>query len=321
MRNRLSPVVLLVFFGCGTKLPNPLGRLREVTFVCRQCEVAFPLVESILGGEIQTPQYEREFRVKRGDYERFMDYSRMRLLFVLGTTEDTVIASLLGRHVDSLVARDYGLYRVRNIWARNQWVLVLAARHDSLLVHALRSYSDRLRQTLYEIVLEQMAGVTYFQPAQLKKSEELSRRYRFTLDVPANWLLEMRHDSARFVYIYGHYPDRCIFVYWVDRLFPLHVDSLLALRNRLTQTFYDGDVVNENIPVVAETIGFLNRPCLRLRGVWQNPREVIGGPFVSYSFVHQGRFFMIDGTLFNPGEDKLNNLFQLEAIIRTFTPR
>ncbi|MBM3315986.1 DUF4837 family protein, partial [candidate division WOR-3 bacterium] len=70
-----------------------------------------------------------------------------------------------------------------------------------------------------------------------------------------------------------------------------------------------------------ESIGFMGGPCLRLRGVWQNPGEVIGGPFVSYSFSYQGRFFMLDGTLFNPGERKLDNLFQLEAVIRTFTPR
>ncbi|MEO0074284.1 MAG: DUF4837 family protein, partial [candidate division WOR-3 bacterium] len=156
---------------------------------------------------------------------------------------------------------------------------------------------------------------------QRKKSEELIRRYRFALDVPAHWLVEMRHDTARFVYIYSHYPDRSVFVFWSDSFVPLQLGSILALRNRLTQAFYDGDVVNEDVPVVAETISFLSSYCLRSRGVWRNQRMVIGGPFVNYCFVHQGRFFMLDGMLFSPGEEKLDNLFQLEAVIRTFTPR
>lgn len=314
-------MVLALLLGCGSRQRYSLGRLREVTLISRQDEAVFQLVESILGNQVRTPQYEREFRLKRGDYQRLVDYSRMRLLLIVGTTDDTVVASLLGARVDSLVAGDHGLYRMRNVWARNQTVVLLVARHDSLLLRALRNYAGRLYQAMYDIVLEQMAAATYFQSPQSKKSEELSRRYCFTLDVPAHWLVETRHDSARFVYIYGHYPDRSIFVYWSDQQVPLRVDSLLALRNGLTQSFYDGDVVNEGIPVVAETISFLNEPCLRLKGLWHNQREVIGGPFVSYCFAYQGRFFMVDGVLFNPGENKLDNMFQLEAIIRTFTPR
>jgi hypothetical protein len=72
--------------------------------------------------------------------------------------------------------------------------------------------------------------------------------------------------------------------------------------------------------VRVDTIEFLGVPGLRLRGVWQNQRQVIGGPFVLYAFNYQERFFILDGMVFNPGQKKLSSLFQVEAIIRTFVP-
>jgi hypothetical protein len=57
---------------------------------------------------------------------------------------------------------------------------------------------------------------------------------------------------------------------------------------------------------------------LKIRGVWQNPKLVAGGPFVSYCFNYQNRFYYLDGMVFNPGKHKLDNQNQIDVILQTF---
>jgi hypothetical protein len=42
---------------------------------------------------------------------------------------------------------------------------------------------------------------------------------------------------------------------------------------------------------------------------------------VNYTFNFRGRFYMVDGLVFNPGKMKLDALTQTEAVVRTLTPR
>jgi hypothetical protein len=307
---------------CGGRgVPFPLGRLREVTVISREIALVRPVIDSLLGRELLTPQPEPEFRVRVGKYDRFEDFSRMRVVLLVGTVGDSVVAGILGPRRDSLPAGEFGLFKFPNAWASNQWVLVLAARDSAALLSGLRAYARRIHEELAGIVQNQLTEATYHLPLNQKMTGEMATRYGFSLDVPRGWQLATRFDQERFVYLFGHYPDRSVFVYWADTAQSARLDSLVALRNRLTARFYDGDSVDTVIPVSVDSLVFLDRPALRLRGIWQNRKNSIGGPFVSYVFRYQGRLFYIDGTLYNPGEKKLDNLFQLEAIIRTFTPR
>lgn len=305
---------------CGRQIPYPLGRLREVTVVSSHLDLVRPVVESILGQELETPQPEPEFRLRFADYARFDGFSRMRVVLLIGTIRDSIVAGVLGAKADSLPGGEFGLYRFPNAWADNQWVLLLAVRDSTALVPALRAYARQLHEAAVDIVLGQMVKATYHRPADQRLTESMSRRYGFSVQVPREWRLETMYEDERFVYVFGHYPDRSVFVYWADTVQSAHPESLVALRNRLTACFYDGDSVDTVIPVRVDSLEFLGRPALRLRGIWQNRRNLIGGPFVSYVFRYQGRLFYVDGTLYNPGEKKLDNLFQLEAIIRTFVP-
>ena len=97
-------------------------------------------------------------------------------------------------------------------------------------------------------------------------------------------------------------------------------ESLSVLRDHLTGRLYEGDSIDRRF-LQAETVAFLAAPCVRLSGVWRNNRDVIGGAFVNYSFNFRGRFYMVDGLVFNPGKMKLDALTQTEAVIRTLTPR
>ncbi|MEN9979462.1 MAG: DUF4837 family protein [candidate division WOR-3 bacterium] len=312
-------LAVLVLCLCTGSLPKSIGRLQEVTIITDYWNLVSGQVKAVLEQPVFTPQPEPEFLLRVGGFDRFPSYSRMRIVFLIGTVRDSIIRGVLGGRADSLGEEGFGLFKFPNAWVDNQQVLLFVARDTERLIEGLRVYGARLYRTVTEMVLEQMTAATYFRGRDDGAGRQLAR-FGFSLDVPKEWLIQDKDSAERFIYIHGHFPDRSVFVHWQDTVFPLVSDSVLQLRDRLTAKFYDGDYVDRNA-VRAESIEFLGVPCLRIRGVWQNQKQVIGGPFVLYAFNYQERFFLLDGMVFNPGEKKVSSLFQVEAIIRTFLPR
>ncbi|MEO0085102.1 MAG: DUF4837 family protein [candidate division WOR-3 bacterium] len=305
--------------GCTGRVSRSLGLLREVSVVTDYRDEVEPVLRQMLQHEIRTPQPEPEFRLRFGGVDRFSSLSRMRLVLVVGVAADSLIRRILGSRADVLPEGDYGLFRFPNAWAANQWVVVFVARERKMLVEGLERYAARIRATLSNIVFDQMTQATYLLGVDHELTDSIGH-FGFTIDIPRKWQLRLEHAEQRFVYAFTHFPDRGVFVYWEDSTRTLAVDSLLALRDRLTGRFYDGDSL-ERESVTMDTVEFVGGPVLRLRGVWQNRREVIGGPSVAYAFNLQGRFFLLDGIVYAPGEKKLDRLFQVEAVLRTFAPK
>ncbi len=310
---------LLPFFSCASRVPRAFGPLREVTVITDHWQDVGKTVEAIFTRQIPTPQPEPEFLLRVGTTEKFSAYSKLRLLLLIGTAQESLFQKILRGKIDSLPDGEFGLFLLPNAWVDNQWVLLFIAKDPDRLAAGIKLYSQRLHQTITEKVLEQLTRATYQRGIDSKLTNFLKVRFGWQIDVPVKWLLQEKDSSSRFVYIFNHFPDRSVFVHWSDTTEQLTLENILNLRDELTTKFYDGDSVDRQA-VIAETIQFLGVPALRVRGVWQNRVRVIGGPFVLYAFNYQERFFLLDGTVFNPGEKKLSNLFQLEAILRTFVP-
>jgi hypothetical protein len=312
----------LLMLACSSAGPAArlFGPLREVTVISSQWDALEPTVRSILQEPIPTPQPEPEFKVRVGSAEKFDTYSKFRIVFLIGTSRDTLIRQILGPRADSLSGGDFELLKVPNPWFNDQFALIFLARDTSKLATGLQNYAARIRQTLREIVLDQMSKAVYIEGVEKVPTDEFGRKYAFTIDVPRRWRVNDDNAAAGFIYLYGHLPDRNVFVHWQDTTRALVPDSMAGLRDRLTGGFYDGDSIDRQF-LQAETIAFLAGPCVRLSGVWKNNRDVIGGPFVNYSFNFRGRFYMVDGLVFNPGKMKLDALTQTEAVVRTLTPR
>jgi hypothetical protein len=312
--------VVLAVQACSSPGRNLIGPLREVTVVSAQWEELESTVRSILQGPIPTPQPEPEFKVRAGTAGKFDTYSKFRVVFLIGTVRDTLIRQILGPRADSLSEGDFGLLKVPNPWLKDQFALIFIARDESNLVPGLQIYAGRIRQTLRDIVLGQMVKAVYIEGVQSKFTDEFGQKYSFTIDVPRRWHVNEDSAGANFLYLYGHVPDRNVFVHWQDTALALAPESLAVLRDRLTGRFYEGDSIDRRF-LRSETIAFLAGPCVRLSGVWKNDSEMIGGPFVNYSFNFRGRFYMVDGLVYDPGKTKLDALTQTEAVIRTLTPR
>jgi hypothetical protein len=325
MRTTMSAAGLLacaglLCVGCTSARPAAVGPLREVTVVSDYWDRVDSTVFRILQEPVLTPQPEPEFKVRVGSADRFEAFSRFRIVLLIGVPQDTLLRQILGRRVDSLSEGDYGLLKVPNAWQRDQFALIFIARDTSRLVPGLIAYGPRIRHTLREIVLGQMTSAVYYGGFDRDLSRQFGEGQSFSMDVPRYWAVNRDAVDSGFVYMFGHVPDRTVSVHWEDAERALDPDSIVVLRDRLTGRYFEGDSVEPSYTRV-DTISFLTVPCVRLTGVWQNRKQVIGGPFVSYAFNFQGRFYLLDGLVFNPGKPKLNALEQVEAAFRTFVPR
>ncbi len=313
-------MLMVLLLGCDRGIVPAVGRLREVTVVCDRWPLVESRIRAILQSPVPTPQPEPEFLVRQVGSNRFDAYTRLRTVLMVGLVGDSVIATVLGPRVDSLAAGEYGLFRVPNAWAVNQQLVVLAARDDSSLLRGLDAYAGRIRQTFRQVALDHAGRAVYRRGLDQARTGQLVERYLFSLDVPRGWHVNEDHAAAGFVFTFGHYPDRNVFVYWREGERPLDAAAFVRLRDSLTRAYYDGDRV-DSTGLRTDTVDFLGGACLRLAGIWQNDEEVMGGPFVSYCLNHQGRFFMVDGLVYNPGKKKLDALLQAEVVVRSFTPR
>ncbi|MBN2536859.1 DUF4837 family protein [candidate division WOR-3 bacterium] len=306
--------------GCSKRQVPAVGPLREITVASDQWGAVESIVRATLQQRLPMPQPEVEFKLRVFGLGEYARYSLLRTLLMVGTSSDSVIRAVLGPRADSLPGGDWGMFQVPNAWARNQRLVVFVARDEDRLVPGLVAYGPRLRQTCREAVLDHSARAVYYRGLNNRAGDSLRERHSFGIDVPRSWWLRQDQSDSNFVYLYGHHPDRNVFVYWEDRERPLDPDALYRLRDSLGVRFYDGDITADTLRWHS-TIEFLGGPCLRLAGIWENEESTIGGPFVSYAFNHEGRFYLLDGLVFNPGRDKLDGLFQAEAVMRTFAPR
>ncbi len=319
---RIIALLLLLLLGAGCPRPftPAVGRLREVTVVSNDWGAVEEAVREVLQQQIRTPQPEPEFLIRTLTLNQFEVFSGFRTLLIIGTTEDTIIRTMLGERLDSLPGGEHGMFRVPNVWADHQEVVILVAREPGELEPAVRAYAERLRSTVREAVLKHIARAAYGRGRIKRAEDSLLNQYAFSLDIPKGWHLRQEHADSGFVYLFGHHPDRGLFVYWAEGEQELLPESIPVLRDRLTRLYYDGDVIEPGY-LGLDSIQFLGQPAVRIQGVWQNEESAIGGPFVTYAFNYMGRFFMVDGLVFNPGRKKLDQLFQVEAMVSTFTPQ
>lgn len=93
-------------------------------------------------------------------------------------------------------------------------------------------------------------------------------------------------------------------------------------RDSLTKIYYDGDYIFEDsiIQTKEKVVDFNGRYAIRLDGVWQNDKNIAGGPFRTFGFYNKGdgRMYLVDCAIVAPGERKWPYMRQVEAMAYTF---
>lgn len=310
-------IVLVTALTCSKNFPTSIGKVRQIIVLSNFKPEIEKSLQYTLQRNFYTVQPEPEFLLRYEPLPRFHDFIKFHLIFIIGLVSEEPIQTLLKEHQEKITNDTFGLYAFSNPWAKNQKVLVFATTDIKFLEPGLAKYEQRIRKEFQDYILRYMADITFERSYQKHLSDSLAKKYLYTIKVPNSFFLNAKYEKNSLIYLVAHNPTRTIFIYSEVRQIELEPTNLITLRDSLTNLFFDKDFVYQPL-TYAETTSFNNMTALKLTGAWQNNDLVAGGPFVTYCFNKNNRFYFIDGSVFYPGKRKLDNLKQLDAILQTF---
>jgi len=332
MRSFKFYLVLLGFFLMVSCSLKPRGWWREgvvaVMADSTDWEAVQGVLRSVFERVVRTPQLEKTFSLRYVKEEDFARYTEFRYLVLAATLESRgEIGKIVGGVISDPEIRkgvEEGKYYVwvqRNQWAKDQIMVILVAKDVPTLREKIGSNSDFL-YAIFDTDFNQRLKKEMFERGEQKEIEKkLMALYGWTLRVQHDYFLVQEFPEEGFVWFRRMYPERWIFVRWVDGgdTALLNAQWVAGERNRIGAVYYGGDrVVNQYF--FSHRSSFLGRTAQITSGLWENDYKVAGGPFKNYTFYDplSRRVYMIDLAVFAPGRDKVFFLRRLEVIARTF---
>jgi len=195
---------------------------------------------------------------------------------------------------------------------------------DSCLALFLR-HQEEIVWTMYENDIARLQNAhRHLNNAVLEKT--IKEKFGITMTIPDSYIIG--REERDFLWLLCRTPknDRCIMIYKSDA-YKLTADSIVAVRNRITQKYIAG-AVQGAYPIVADLKGYpiaKSRKIhyhegMELRGLWASVGDKMGGPFYSFTTLSNDgtQCITIDGFVYAPQEQKRDYLREVEAIVKSF---
>ena len=278
---------------------------------------------------VRTPQIENTFTVKYVSESDFENYISYRYLILAATLESKgKIGQIVDRVVSDPAIRQgvnegkYYVFTQRNQWAKDQLMIILVAKDLFTLREKIETNSEFL-YAIFDTDWNERLEKDMFESGEQKDVEEnLMAIYGWSIRLQRDYFLVQEFPDEGFVWFRRMYPERWIFVRWIDGGDTTLLDAYWVIkeRNRIGAEYYGGDRVRSDRFLFSRRSVFLGRTAQITSGLWENDGKVAGGPFINYTFYDSlsRRVYMIDVAVFDPAGDKMPHLRRLEIIARTF---
>ncbi|MBN1562072.1 DUF4837 family protein [candidate division KSB1 bacterium] len=325
--------LLIVALSCGMKRDS-LGSLDKIIVIADSTEWAEigDDVLAVMDKKINTPQPESIFNLLHKNPEDLNKLTRFPNLLVVGTLEAQgrmrdLIDRLLAGSQSRIQADSAFLFNKTNAWAKNQLLVLAVSKDIPTLRQNLRENGDRLFNLFDENLSDHVRQSLFIHFEQQEISKKLMDRHGWSVRVQHDYFVAVDSSEIRYVWLRRFNPQRWISVHWQPTDDPslLTKEWMLEKRADIIAKYYDGDYVyeDETIKVQEKIVDFNGRYAIRLDGVWQNEKHVMGGPFRMYGFYDEsdGRLYLIDLSVYAPGQRKYQYIRQLDGIALTFQTR
>ncbi len=253
--------------------------------------------------------------------------NRKNLLFLVDLSRREQITSLardmLGAEKLNEVIRtgEPAIYFLENAWARQQTHAYLVAPTAAFFPIAAEEMGTRIRNGFLQSNRKRILEFLFFRGEKMTLARQIYERFGWRIRMPAGFQVRLDHMEEGFFSMRMDRPGRMLFVHWREGVEALpSPNEAIALRDSLGRVFYDEDYV-EPSRTSAFPGTFQGREAVRIQGLWQNEKYTIGGPFRSILFFvpEEKRLFLIDYAVYAPSFPKKYYLWELEAVVETFT--
>jgi len=298
-----------------TNIPPNIGKSNEVVVASSAID------SSMITDNIQifnyVPQKEGLFTFLFKADTAAKKFSTYHTIFIYGTLQDESISTLLSEEAKLATEKDtFTLFKLNDLWAKEQLVIVMAVSETIYTTRGIIKYKDVIANMLEENYYQHIKK-NYYCKDMDKKNKKALENFGVTFDLTKSWMIDSTQQENHFIFFHKHFPDRSIFFYKEQINQELSRTPAIEKRNALTNEYYNGDYVLEDL-VTSEEIEFKDMKGIKLKGVWQNDSLVAGGPFISYFLTIEDTLYIIDGVLFNPGKRKSDHFTTLEVIMNSF---
>ncbi len=319
------------FFSCSMKRES-LGSYNKILVIADSTlwvEVQDEL-KTALEQIAYTPQPEPIFSLLQKNPDQLRRVMRHPNILVVGTLQskgemknliDKLLSEESTRRVES---NEAFLFQKKNAWALDQILAVVVSKDVETLKKNIVEQGDKI----FDVFDVFQAGHTFrtiFKQYEQKEIEKkLMQEHGWSVRVPHDYFVAVDSSELRYVWLRRFNPQRWFSVYWepVDDPSVLSKEWLLEKRAYFVDKFYDGDYVYQDtlITVREKVVDFNDRYAIRLDGVWQNDKHVMGGPFRTFGFYEEsdGRMYLIDLAVYAPGVRKYPFMRQLDVMAHTF---
>lgn len=282
------------------------------------------------------PQEEAAFNVRYVSPRHFKGFMKLYPNIVFVTTLDDNSA-------DSRVMRTYFtenslqqmrqnpdmfMFPLTNEFARGQEVLHLFGQTEEGLLQKLEANETRLRDYFIEFERNRLSRKLFTGLPNKELSQYTEEKHGFRMEFPVGYKVAVEGDNFIWIRLLDQQEDRSVWVGYKDyddeEIFTK--ENILDLRLQFARQYIFGSdsttymKTERDAPVHTREINFKGRYAVETRGLWRLNNMVMGGPFVSYTFVDEptNRLYYIEGFVYAPGENKRPLIREVEAILHTF---
>ncbi len=334
--------------------PRAIGEEGEITVVMDSSHWTGPVGTAFREGVapwVETlPQPERYFQLRHLElssertYESIQDLKNVVIAAPL--SDSTNEASFLRRRLsdEARTAIQNGQHAVvhkPNLWRRSQRIFFVTAADATALADALRKQGPAIRDTMKAVTLQRMKRDMYDDARQYALEDSLRQRHGFAVNMQHDFriAIDTTTETGGFVWLRRLLPEtrREFFVYYEENASPgqLTPEWIHATHDSLTRRYMRGNVagfvrIDDRRPFPLDQETVLDRYGYVGRGLWHMVKPAEngtgfrgmggGGPFLTYAFYDRpsDRLYLLHGSVFAPGFDKLRFLRQMEVMAKTF---
>ena len=323
----------LLILSCGNK-PQSIWQEPMIAVISEQndWDQLEPVLEQVYEKVIRTPQTETVYVLKHAPDSLFDYYSKQRYLILTGTLQSRgPVGDLIQRITadpgirQSIEQGKNFVFTRRDEWAYDQTMIILIGSHIESLKQKIEDHQAFLYDLMDSEVKQSMQKEVLKNRINKELTDELLDKYQFNMQMQKDYFLAQDFPDKNFLWMHRRFPDRWIFVRWIDDGDPDLIDKAWVVeeRNRIGKTFYTDyqeQVVQNPRYLHQENGEFLGRQAIITQGLWERIDDTAGGPFRNYTFYDSGteRIYMIDVAVFAPGKEKLPYLRRVDIIAETF---
>ncbi|MBD3409688.1 MAG: DUF4837 family protein [Ignavibacteriales bacterium] len=286
---------------------------------------------------IITPQEEKLFKIIESDFRGFNHFKEHKSVVMVGALDmESDLTSFLKSTLDSgalaQIREESGAVIVRkDVWAREQAAIFIVAPTVAELEFKILQNADRLLYAVQKASDERLLATIYNPKYENKAIQgHLLKEYGWTIFAQLDFRLAMDRPEDNFVWLrrgVNTDAERWVFVHWIENGTPAYfnLDSVVALRNRVTEKFYRTSDNRYYVEIADEALtsreaNFNERYALFTQGLWRMTDRYMGGPFVNYIFIDEktGRLYMLDGSIFAPKYTKRNLIHQIDVMLQSW---